>query len=91
METRPLNLRGDRPNLFSTYKILHEATTSWPPELMLPRATLHSVLAARSRHEDFADYHERFNYDDARLDHSCGRRKAPEHPFYCGGYRHGSG
>ncbi|KAK4074945.1 hypothetical protein Purlil1_12814 [Purpureocillium lilacinum] len=67
-----------------SYKPLHlEVTTSCPPELMLPRATLHSVLAARSRHGDFADYHERFNHDDARLDCSCGRRKAPEHPFYC--------
>ncbi|OAQ65608.1 endonuclease/exonuclease/phosphatase [Purpureocillium lilacinum] len=66
------------------YKTLNlEATTSCPPELALPRATLHSLLAARSRHGDFADYHERFNHDDARLDCSCGRRKAPEHPFYC--------
>ncbi|OAQ93892.1 reverse transcriptase [Purpureocillium lilacinum] len=67
-----------------SYKPMHlEVTTSCPPELMLPRATLHSVLAARSRHGDFADYHERFNHDDACLDCSCGRRKAPEHPFYC--------
>ena len=67
-----------------SYKPLNlEATTSCPPELALPRATLHTLLAARSRHGDFADYHERFNHDDARLDCSCGRRKAPEHPFYC--------
>ncbi|OAQ65636.1 endonuclease/reverse transcriptase [Purpureocillium lilacinum] len=67
-----------------SYKPLNlEATTSCPPELALPRATLHSLLAARSRHGDFADYHERFNHDEARLDCSCGRRKAPEHPFYC--------
>ncbi|PWI64008.1 hypothetical protein PCL_00820, partial [Purpureocillium lilacinum] len=67
-----------------SYKTLNlEATTCCPPELALPRATLHSLLAARSRHGDFADYHERFNHDDARLDCSCGRRKAPEHPFYC--------
>jgi len=67
-----------------SYKTLNlEATTSCPPELALPRATLHTLLAARSRHGDFADYHERFNHDDARLDCSCGRRKAPEHPFYC--------
>ncbi|OAQ59786.1 endonuclease/exonuclease/phosphatase [Purpureocillium lilacinum] len=67
-----------------SYKALNlEAATSCPPELALPRATLHNLLAARSRHGDFADYHERFNHDDARLDCSCGRRKAPEHPFYC--------
>ncbi|PWI64394.1 hypothetical protein PCL_10507 [Purpureocillium lilacinum] len=47
-----------------SYKTLNlEATTCCPPELALPRATLHSLLAARSRHGDFADYHERFNHD----------------------------
>lgn len=45
-----------------------EATTNCPPELTLPRATLHSLLAARSHHGDFAQYHERFNHEDARLD-----------------------
>ncbi|XP_044717978.1 RNase H domain-containing protein [Hirsutella rhossiliensis] len=60
-----------------------EATTSCPLELTLSRATLHNLLAARSRHGDFSDYHERFDHDDASLDCSCGRRKTPEHPFYC--------
>ncbi|KAK4065927.1 hypothetical protein Purlil1_14011 [Purpureocillium lilacinum] len=70
------------PLLAQARQELHNDYTHQPA---LDRATLHSVLAARSRHGDFADYHERFNYDDARLDCSCGRRKAPEHPFYCGG------
>ncbi|PWI72076.1 hypothetical protein PCL_10699 [Purpureocillium lilacinum] len=66
------------------YKPLHlKPTTSCPPELELPRPLLHHLLAARSRHGDFADYHERFNHDDARLSCSCGRRKEPSHLFYC--------
>ncbi|TVY73798.1 putative RNA-directed DNA polymerase from transposon BS [Fusarium oxysporum f. sp. cubense] len=60
-----------------------KATTGCPPELSLPRAALRHLLAARSLHGDFATYHERFDHDDARLVCSCGRRKAPDHIFYC--------
>jgi hypothetical protein len=66
------------------YKRLNlKATTGCPPELSLPRAALHHLLAARSLHGDFAAYHERFDHDDARLVCSCGRRKALDHIFYC--------
>ncbi|KJZ68476.1 hypothetical protein HIM_01090 [Hirsutella minnesotensis 3608] len=54
-----------------------------PPELGLPRTMLHHLLAARTHHGDFADYHERFQHDDACITCSCGRRKAPTHLFYC--------
>ncbi|KAJ6439036.1 hypothetical protein O9K51_08440 [Purpureocillium lavendulum] len=41
------------------YKPLHlKPTTGCPPELELPRPLLHHLLAARSRHGDFADYHD---------------------------------
>ncbi|RKK83102.1 hypothetical protein BFJ68_g17470, partial [Fusarium oxysporum] len=59
------------------------ATTGCPPELSLPRAALHHLLAARSLHGDFAAYHEKFDHANARLVCSCGRRKAPDHIFYC--------
>ncbi|KAI8412253.1 hypothetical protein FOFC_08883 [Fusarium oxysporum] len=66
------------------YKRLNlKATTCCPPELTLPRAALHHLLAARSLHGDFAAYHERFNHSDAHLVCSCNRRKAPDHIFYC--------
>jgi ribonuclease HI len=66
------------------YKRLNlKATTGCPPELSLPRAALHHLLAARSLHGDFAAYHERFDHIDARLVCSCNRRKAPDHIFYC--------
>ncbi|KAM4061432.1 endonuclease/exonuclease/phosphatase [Hirsutella rhossiliensis] len=45
-----------------------------PPELGLPRTMLHHLLAARTHHGDFADYHERFQHDDACVTCSCGRR-----------------
>ena len=60
-----------------------KATIRCPPELKLRRPILHHLLAARSHHGDFADYHERFNHVDARLTCLCGRRKAPTHIFYC--------
>ncbi|KAG6979879.1 hypothetical protein FocnCong_v010449 [Fusarium oxysporum f. sp. conglutinans] len=64
------------------YKRLNlKATIRCPPELSLPRAA--HLLAARSLHGDFAAYHERFNHNDARVTCSCGRRKAPDHVFYC--------
>jgi ribonuclease HI len=54
-----------------------------PKELSLPRAALGRLLASRSGHGDFADYHERFNHDDAYLLCRCGARKAPLLFFFC--------
>lgn len=64
-------------------KLKLTATTKCPPELRVPRHAVHHLLAARTQHGDFADYHERFNHPDARLTCSCGRRKSPTHIFYC--------
>jgi ribonuclease HI len=54
-----------------------------PAELQLPRPILGRILAARSKHGDFADYHERFNHQDAHLLCRCGTRKAPIHFIFC--------
>ncbi|KAM4061058.1 reverse transcriptase (RNA-dependent DNA polymerase) [Hirsutella rhossiliensis] len=68
----------------SSYKSLElKASLGCPPELHTKRQHLHHLLAARSGHGDFADYHERFNHEEARIECSCGRRKSPTHPFYC--------
>ncbi|EED12564.1 conserved hypothetical protein [Talaromyces stipitatus ATCC 10500] len=62
-----------------------EITTSpkRPGELQLNRLDLGRIIAARTGHGDFADYHERFNHDDAYLLCRCGARKAPLHFFFC--------
>ncbi|KAF7139722.1 hypothetical protein CNMCM5793_007559 [Aspergillus hiratsukae] len=52
-------------------------------ELHLPRRLLGLILAARTGHGDFADYHERFNHVDAYLFCRCGARKTPIHFFFC--------
>ncbi|KAF5007695.1 hypothetical protein FDECE_5995 [Fusarium decemcellulare] len=60
-----------------------EADARCPKELTLPRSTLHHLLAARTHHSDFADYHERFNHANSANNCSCGRRKNACHIFYC--------
>lgn len=54
-----------------------------PEELKLPRPVLGRLLAARSKHGDFADYHERFNHQDTHLLCRCGTRKSPIHFLFC--------
>ncbi|XP_044715241.1 RNase H domain-containing protein [Hirsutella rhossiliensis] len=69
----------------SSYKSLGlKASLGCPPELHTKRQHLHHLLAARSGHGDFADYHERFNHEEARIACSCGRRKSPTHPSTAG-------
>ncbi|KJZ68708.1 hypothetical protein HIM_11899 [Hirsutella minnesotensis 3608] len=74
--------QAEMPDSYRALKLT--TTTKCPKELVgVPRERLHHLLAARSRHGDFAQYHERFNYQDALLNCSCGRRKAPDHIFSC--------
>lgn len=54
-----------------------------PSELNLPRPLLGRILASRTGHGDFADYHERFNHEDANLHCRCGKRKSTLHFFFC--------
>lgn len=51
----------------------------------LERKDVGRVLAARSHHGDFAQYHERFQHENARLECPCGARKSPTHPWTCTG------
>lgn len=71
-------------NAINNYKLLLDIRPSTKPSpvLALPRLTLHHLLAARSGHGDFADYHERLGHE-AAINCSCGRRKHPTHIFYC--------
>lgn len=66
-----------------TYSGLALEADKPPKELTLARPALALLLAARSGHGDFADYHIRFNHEDAVLTCSCGALKAPTHFFYC--------
>ncbi|RAL66290.1 hypothetical protein DID88_005960 [Monilinia fructigena] len=72
----------------TTARALADAATSdwWsrgasrtPP----PRTLLHRLLAARTAHGDFAQYHRRFGHTDAELNCLCGYAKTPEHLVFC--------
>lgn len=65
------------------YRDLSITLDRHPHELSLPRATLGRLLAARTGHGDFAQYHERFKHEDAKLECSCGGLKTPHHFYYC--------
>lgn len=51
--------------------------------LKLQRQAAGQILAARTHHGDFADYHERFQHANAEVKCSCGKRKSPLHFFFC--------
>jgi hypothetical protein len=51
--------------------------------LSIRRPEAGRILAIRSGHGDFADYHTRFNHNDALLYCSCGKRKSPLHFYFC--------
>lgn len=51
--------------------------------LTLQRLELGRILASRTLHGDFADYHERFCHLNAEIKCSCGKRKSPLHFFFC--------
>ena len=66
------------------YQLLSITTAPVPPqELRLPRKELGRIIAARSNHGDFKDYHERFDHTDAQLHCSCGLPKTPIHFLFC--------
>ena len=52
-------------------------------ELQLPRTHLAKLLAERSGHGDFAEYHRRLDHADAELHCACGAPKAPGHFLFC--------
>ena len=51
--------------------------------LSIRRLEAGCILAIRSGHGDFADYHVRFHYNNALLYCLCGKRKSPLHFYFC--------
>src|SRR5699024_5674523 len=60
------------------YPLLPLRADRVPPELKLPRYALGKLVAARTGHGDFAEYHRRFQHEGAKLTCSCGAHKAPK-------------
>ncbi|KAI0997565.1 hypothetical protein K3495_g10621 [Podosphaera aphanis] len=58
-------------------------TRKRPPELALPRWAYHRLIAARTGHGDFAQYHERFKHENSDGNCECGRERRPRHFAEC--------
>ena len=56
------------------------------PEMALKREVLGWLIAARSGHGHFADYHERFGHEED-IYCKCGQRRSKAHPFSCSSAR----
>lgn len=54
-----------------------------PPELALPRPTLHRLIAERCGHGDFVEYHNRFGHPKPELRCRCGMPKSNGHFARC--------
>lgn len=67
----------------SNYSKLYIKQATNRDELHLPRSALGRILAARTQHGDFSAYHLRFNHENATVDCTCGRPKAPLHFYFC--------
>ena len=53
------------------------------PEMKVSRKVLGWLIAARSGHGHFADYHERFGHEEEDKRCKCGQRRSRLHPFSC--------
>lgn len=66
-----------------------EATTKVKsmPEMTLKIYVLGWLIAARSGHDYFADYHERFRHKEEEINCKCGQRRSKSHPLSCSSAR----
>lgn len=74
-----------------SYQHLDLAVGKGNPELTLTRRMLHRLLAERTGHGDFAEYHRRFNHEDADTRCGCGEEKSQWHFISCrraAGWKH---
>ncbi len=57
------------------------------PEMALKREVLGWLIAARSGHGHFADYHKRLGHEEEDIYCKCGQRRSKSHPFSCSSVR----
>lgn len=69
----------NRPSYYKQWRV--DASPK-PPELQLPRLILHRLLAERSGHSDFMEYHKRFGHN-TRPTCKCGEPRIQGHFVEC--------
>ena len=65
------------------YKALQISYSSSLSLLRHERQAAGRIIASRTLHGDFADYHTRFNHTEANNKCSCGKNKSPLHFYFC--------
>lgn len=81
--------KNNIPNSYIQLEI--DSAPLFPKELLLNRKHLGQVIAMRSGHGDFAEYHIRFKHQEANLYCKCGSPKTQIHFLFCRILRRRSG
>ena len=69
--------------IYQELKIRPIANAKSMPEMNLNREVLGWLIAARTGHGHFADYHERFGHEEVDVHCRCGQKRSRLHPFSC--------
>ncbi len=73
--------------IYHELKIRPTTNAKSMPEMNLNKEVLSWLIAARTRHGHFADYHDRFEYEKVDVDYSCDQKWLRLHPFSCSNTR----
>ena len=69
--------------MYHELKIRPTTNAKSMPEMNLSREVLGWLIAARTGHGHFADYHDRFGHEEVDVYCRCGQRRSRLHPFSC--------
>ena len=69
--------------IYQELKIRRTTNAKSMPEMNLNREVLGLLIAARTGHGRFADYHERFGHKEADVYCRCGQKRSRLHLFSC--------
>ncbi len=69
--------------IYQELKILPTTNVKSMPEMNLNREVLGWLIAARTGHGHFADYHDRFGHEEVDVHCRCGQKRSRLHPFSC--------
>ena len=69
--------------IYQELKIRPTTNAKSMPEMNLNREVLGWLIAARTGHGHFADYHDRFGHEEVDVHCRCGQKRSRLHPFSC--------
>lgn len=69
--------------IYQELKIFPTTNAKSMPEMNLNREKLSWLIAARTKHGHFADYHDRFGHEKVDVHYRYGQKWSQLHPFFC--------